>query len=91
MLDFDWIEWDDPEAEGFNNVAQIEAAGLTPDDIEDVLYSPDAEPDTSVSSGQPAAFGWTRDARRIVVYKRTEEAGVRVIYPITAYEVRPKG
>lgn len=92
MLDFDWIEWDEPEAEGFNNARHIEAAGLTPEDVEDVLDSPDAEPDASDSSSLPAVFGWTRDGRRIiVVYKVTDEGGVRVIYPVTAYEVDPRG
>lgn len=92
MLDFDWIEWDEEDAEGYNNVAHIEAAGLTPEDVEAVLYSPDAQPDTSDSSGLPAVLGWAPDGRRIiVVYKLTEEGGVRVLYPVTAYEVDPRG
>jgi hypothetical protein len=92
MLDFDFIEWDEPDAEGFSNVRHIEAAGLTPEDVEDVLYSPDAQPDTSEGSGRPAVFGWTGDGRRIIVVSRLdEEGGVRVLYPITAYEVPPAG
>jgi hypothetical protein len=49
MLDFDWDDDDVPDPE--NNVGHIAAAGLTPEEVNEVLYSPD--PDTSDSSGVP--------------------------------------
>ena len=59
MLDFDFVEWDD-EDDPQGNIQHIAAADLTPDEVEDVLYSPDAETDTSESTGRPAVFGTTR-------------------------------
>jgi uncharacterized DUF497 family protein len=89
LLDFDYIEWDDPD-DPTGNVSHIEAAGLTRDDVEDVLCSPDPDADTSDSTGRPVVFGETRDGKSIiVVYRRTEENRVIVIRPITAYEVDP--
>ncbi len=89
MLDFDYIEWDD-EDDPRGNVQHIAAAGLTTDEVEDVLCSPDAESGTSESSGRPAVFGTTATGKYIiVVYVRTEESHVIVVRPITAYEVDP--
>jgi hypothetical protein len=54
MLDFDYVDWDDddvPDPE--NNVGHIAAAGLTPEEVNEVLYSPDPDTDTSDSSGVP--------------------------------------
>ncbi len=91
MLDFDYIDWDDddiPDPE--NNVRHIAAAGLTPEEVNEVLYSPDPDTDTSDSSGRPAVFGWTSTGRYIiVVYDLDEESGVVVIRPKTAYDVPP--
>jgi uncharacterized DUF497 family protein len=94
MLDFDFVLWDDEDAddaEGFNNVEHIARHGLTQEDVEEVLYSPHSQPATSTSTDRPAVFGWMSDGKRIiVVYELTDEGGVRVIYPITAYEVPPQ-
>ena len=91
MLDFDYIDWDDddvPDAE--NNVRHIAAAGLTPQEVNEILYSPDPDTDTSDSSGHPAVFGWTSTGRYIiVVYELDEESGIVVIRPKTAYDVPP--
>lgn len=35
MLDFDFVEWDDA------NIGHIADNGITVDEVEDVLYSPD--------------------------------------------------
>jgi hypothetical protein len=50
MLDFDFIEWDDA------NVGHIADSGLTTEEVEDVLYSPDARPFRSRSTGRPAGI-----------------------------------
>ena len=89
MLDFDFIDWDDDD-DPAGNVWHIASAGLTPDEVEEVLRSPN--PDTSMSrvSGRPAVFGLTGTGKYIiVVYDVTDEGGVRVIRPRTAYEVSP--
>jgi hypothetical protein len=89
MLDFDYVEWDDADDPG-GNVQHIAAADLTPEEVEDVLYSPDPDADTSDSTGLPAVFGTTGTGKYIiVVYERTEEGGVIVVRPKTAYEVVP--
>jgi hypothetical protein len=66
VLDFDYIEWDEEEYPS-GNVQHIGAAGLSPDEVEDVLYSPDPGAATSDSSGRPIIFGTTRTGKYIVV------------------------
>jgi hypothetical protein len=89
MIDFDYVEWDDAD-DPRGNLQHIAAADLTQDEVENVLYSPDADTDTSDSTGLPAVFGTTGTGKYIiVVYKRTEDGGVIVIRPVTAYEVDP--
>jgi hypothetical protein len=66
------------------NVEHIAEHGLTPDDVEEVLFNP-LDRDVSRSSGLPIVFGFTPDGRYIlVVYEQTAEI---TIYPVTAYEV----
>jgi 6-phosphogluconolactonase (cycloisomerase 2 family) len=66
------------------NVEHIAEHGLTPDDVEEVLFST-LDGDISRSSGLPIVFGFTPDGRYIlVVYEQTDEI---TIYPVTAYEV----
>jgi hypothetical protein len=89
LLDFDYIEWDEPD-DPVGNVVHIAASGLTPEEVEDILYGSDSDSDTSGSTGRPAVFGTTGTGKYIlVVYERTEENNVVVIRPITAYEVDP--
>ncbi len=87
MLDFDFIEWDDDD-DATGNVQHIAASGLIPAEVEDVLYSPDADTDTSDSTGRSAVFGWTSTGRYIIVVYETDKAGgVIVLRPKTAYDV----
>jgi hypothetical protein len=89
LLDFDFIDWDD-EDDPAGNVWHIAAAGLTPEEVEDVLRSPDPDSSASRSSGRPSVFGWTHTRKYIiVVYEVTAQGGVTVIRPWTAYEVPP--
>lgn len=70
--------------ESGGNVEHIAEHGLTPEDIEEVLFHP-LDRDVSRSSGLPVVFGFTPDGRYIlVVYEQMDE---RTIYPVTAYEV----
>jgi uncharacterized DUF497 family protein len=89
LLDFDYVEWDDAN-DPRGNVSHIADAGLTPEEVEDVLGAADADADTSDSTGRPVVFGMTPAGKYIiVVYSRTDENNVIVIRPITAYEVDP--
>jgi len=89
LLDFDYVEWDEPD-DPRGNVGHLTAAGLTPEEVEDVLYAPDPDADTSDTTGRLVVFGTTSTRKYIiVVYERTEENKVVVIRPITAYEVDP--
>jgi uncharacterized DUF497 family protein len=66
------------------NVEHVEEHGLT---VEDVEYVLDHYVSTGVSqtSGSPCIFGYTPDARYIIVIY--EEVGADTIVPVTAYEV----
>ncbi len=75
------IIWND---EPGGNVEHIAEHGLTPDDVEDVLFNP-LEETTSRSSRRPVATGYTRDGRLVlVVYELIDDV---TIYPVTAYEI----
>lgn len=66
------------------NVEHIAEHGLTPEDVEAVIFNP-LETTTSRSSGRPVATGYTPDGRLIfVVFEEIDEI---TIYPVTAYEV----
>ena len=87
MLDFDYVEWDESD-DPDGNMEHMAASGLTPEEVEDVLYSPDPDRDASDSTGRPVVFGNTKTGKYIlVVYEQTRENKVVVIRPITAYEV----
>ena len=61
LLDFDYVEWDDTgDLQG--NLEHIAAAGLTPEEVEEVLYAPDPDADTSDETGRPVVFGTTSPA-----------------------------
>ena len=66
------------------NVEHIAEHGLTPEDVEAVIYNP-LETTTSRSSGRPVVAGYTPDGRLIyVIYEEIDDA---TVYPVTAYEV----
>lgn len=75
------IIWND---EPGGNVEHIAEHGLTPEDIEEVIFNP-VDRDVSRSSGLPILFGFTPDGRYILVVY--EEIDQRTIYPVTAYDV----
>ena len=75
------ILWNE-ESDG--NVQHIAAHGLTPNDVEEVIFNP-IDRDVSRSSGLPILYGFTPDGRYIlVVYEQLDEI---TIYPVTAYDV----
>ncbi|NOY28723.1 MAG: BrnT family toxin [Planctomycetes bacterium] len=66
------------------NVKHIAEHGLTPEDVEEVVFNPVAG-DESRSSGLPILYGFTSDGRYVlVVYETIDET---TIYPVTAYVV----
>jgi uncharacterized DUF497 family protein len=82
MLDFDYVEWDDA------NIEHVALNGLTIDEVEDVLYSPDARPIESRSTGRPVVIGETSTGKRIVVvYERDKDGRDVIVRPVTAYEI----
>ncbi|NLS94926.1 MAG: DUF4258 domain-containing protein [Planctomycetaceae bacterium] len=82
-MTFLWIVWDD-EDDSLGNVQHIAEHGLTTDEVEAVLNSPDSTAN-STSSGLPCVFGFTPTGEYIiVVFERVDEDSV---YPITAYHV----
>ena len=66
------------------NVEHIGEHGLTPEDVEEVVFNP-VDHDVSRSSGLPIVFGFTPDSRYImVVYEQIDDV---TIYPVTAYDL----
>jgi uncharacterized DUF497 family protein len=81
------IDWDEPDDEG-GNTAHMAEHGLTPEEVESVLYDPSTTFDVSDSSGRPLAFGTTITGRFIaVVFEVLNPDNPLVIRPITAYDV----
>ena len=75
------VIWND---EPGGNVQHIAEHGLTPEDVEEVLFNPVGH-DLSRTTGLPIVFGFTANRRYIlVVYEQVD--GI-TIYPITAYDV----
>ena len=75
-----WDTEDDPRG----NVRHIAEHGLTPEDVEDVLFGVH-ELDKSRSSGSPIAFGFTSSGRYIcVVFEWVDDD---TVYPVTAYSL----
>jgi hypothetical protein len=73
-----WDTEDDPRG----NVRHIAEHDLTPEDIEDVLFGVH-ELDTSRSSSNPIAFGFTSRGQYIgVVFEWVDDD---TVYPVTAY------
>jgi hypothetical protein len=80
------IDWDDPD-EDSGNTSNIAEQGLTPEEVESVLYDPSSTFDFSASSGQPVAFGYTSTGRFIVVaFDVLNPDDPLIIHPVTAYE-----
>ena len=65
-------------------IAHLAEHGISPDDFEQVVMSPERT-GTSKSSGNPTAWGHTPDGRYIMaVYEKVDFA---TLVPVTAYEV----
>jgi uncharacterized DUF497 family protein len=77
-----WDLDDDPDG----NVQHIAEHGLTQDEVEEVLLSPEST-STSRATGQPMVFGSTSTGRYVVVVH--EEIAVDTLRPVTAYDVQP--
>lgn len=73
------VIWDDDPR---GNVSHIAEHGLTPEDVEDVLFGPH-ELDTSRSSGLPIAIGFTAACEYVCVV--FEWANEDTVYPVTAF------
>jgi uncharacterized DUF497 family protein len=81
------IDWDEPQDEG-SNTAHIAEHGLTPEEVESVLFGESTTFDVSDSSGRPIAFGNTDTGRFVVVvFEVLNVADPLIIRPITAYDV----
>ena len=66
------------------NIEHIAEHGLTPEDVEEVMFNP-VDRDVSRSSGLPIVFGFTPEGRYIfVVYEQVDDV---TVYPVTAYDV----
>ncbi|MFO0890022.1 MAG: DUF4258 domain-containing protein [Isosphaeraceae bacterium] len=74
------------------NVRHIADNGVTVDEVEEILESPNARDDVSRTTGRPIRFGWTSTGKPlIVVFEAEDDGGFVIVRPITAYEVPPEG
>ncbi|CAN5911404.1 hypothetical protein BH23PLA1_BH23PLA1_08710 [soil metagenome] len=90
MVEYDYIDWDDPD-DPDGNVQHIAENGVTTEEFEEILASPTAIDKVSRSTGRPVRFGWTETGKHlIVVYEIEDEGGFAIVRPITAYEVPPR-
>jgi hypothetical protein len=88
-MNFDYVEWDD-DNDPLGNVVHIAGHGLAPEEVEEVLGGPGPETVSRAEPHRSAKMGWTSSGKYIFVpYERSEEAGIVVIYPVTAYEIDP--
>ena len=87
MIDFDFIDWDAPD-DPRGNTRHILDAGVSVEEVEEVLLDPRGEPLVSRSTGRPAVRGTTLGGRRLfVVFELDRAGGVTVLRPVTAYDV----
>jgi hypothetical protein len=91
-MHIDLVIWDDEDDPDGNHRHIVGAGEVTVEEVEDVLYDPEAEVEVSRSSGRPIAFGWTADGRRIaVVFEFEPDPALVLARPKTAYPVKPRG
>jgi uncharacterized DUF497 family protein len=81
----DHVDWDEPD-DPRGNVQHIARNGITVEEFEEILFSPDSEEDVSRSSDRPARYGRTSTGRLVfIVYEVEESPEFTVIRPVTAY------
>jgi hypothetical protein len=80
-----WDLEDDPEG----NVQHIAEHGVSPEEVEEVLYKHYDTAVASRSSGEPTTFGWTRTGKYLAVVVEEVLEDPVTVRPVTAYEVPP--
>jgi hypothetical protein len=84
------IVWDLPDdPDGNYHHIVTEGHGVTLEEVEEVLQSPDSDVDISRESGNPIAFGWTSTGKYIAIPFEHVCDDPLMVYPITAYPVPP--
>lgn len=78
-----WDLDDDPDG----NVQHILEHGVSKEEVEEALSSPNASLSASKSSGQPITFGYTSAGRYLGIVWEHVSNDPLTIYPITAYDV----
>jgi uncharacterized DUF497 family protein len=90
----DYVDWDDPD-DPDGNVQHIAAAGLTPEEVEDVRDDPDSL--AAPSEGAPEGarrwlvFGWTSTGRHIAVVYEVLCDDPYYVKPVTAFDAPEYG
>ena len=83
----DRIIWDLEDEIG-GNVRHVAEHGITPEEVDEVLYEADEEAIvSSFSSGSPMVFGFTSTGKHIAVVFVVVEETPCSVRPVTAYEV----
>ncbi len=80
------VIWDD---EPGGNVEHIALNGLTPDEVDEVLFNDSIPIERSRSTGRPCKFGWPTTGKHIIVVWDVVNDDPPIIAPVTAYEVPP--
>ncbi len=82
-----WDLSDEPDGNYYHVVT--EGHGVTIEEVEEVLQSSESNFDTSRTSGNPIAFGWTTTGKYIAVPFEHVCDDPLTVYPLTAYPVPP--
>jgi uncharacterized DUF497 family protein len=81
----DHVDWDEPD-DPRGNVQHIERNGITVEEFEEILFSPDSDEDLSRSSERLTRYGRTSSGRLVfAVYEIEELPEYSVIRPVTAF------
>jgi len=84
MLDAQVI-WDLPE-DPDGNIEHIAEHGITPDEVEDVLFDSESDTIISRSSGEQVTFGYTTSGRYLAVVWEHILDDPLTMRPITAFD-----
>ena len=86
-IDIIWDLDDDPDG----NVQHIAEHGVTPREVEEVIFNPESNTATSRSSENRITFGYTSAGRYLAIVWEHVLDDTLMIYPVTAYDAPEPG
>src|SRR5688572_11355907 len=84
------IVWD-LESDPDGNIQHIAEHGVTPDEVEEVLFNSSSDTTKSRNSANQITFGYTNASRYLAVVWEHVMDDPLTVYPVTAYEAPEPG